>query len=231
MVAPKKLMKKEKNSNDDAGFSSNSKIVIIIVILIIIIAIVSAVVLLTGSDESEEVSNENNGTNSPNLPPNNNNGRNEYEKLSINFFEYYDKTGNYPFLIDVIPDLRCYIEKEKVGVNDEKCKFLVVGDNQKGNLCSNFSNGFTGFDGTVSTNDLITLEKAKQICDDEIECKFFNYRINETSGFYDLEFFKEVNTEDFRQIVLSDIYNQDLSGAYAKRSNSNQLINLNELVD
>jgi len=229
-MAPKKLEKKEKNSNDDAGFSSNSKIVIIIVILIIIIAIVSAVVLLTGSDESEEVSNENNGTNSPNLPPNNN-GRNEYEKLSINFFEYYDKTGNYPFLIDVIPDLRCYIEKEKVGVNDEKCKFLVVGDNQKGNLCSNFSNGFTGFDGTVSTNDLITLEKAKQICDDEIECKFFNYRINETSGFYDLEFFKEVNTEDFRQIVLSDIYNQDLSGAYAKRSNSNQLINLNELVD
>ena len=228
MVAPKKLEKKEKNSNDDAGFSSNSKIVIIIVILIIIIAIISAVVLLTGSDESEEVNNENNGpTNSPSLPGQ----KNEYEKLSINFFEYYDKTGTNPFLIDVIPDLRCYIEKEKVGVNDEKCKFLVVGDNQKGNLCSNFSNGFTGFDGTVSTNDLITLEKAKQICDDEIECKFFNYRINETSGFYDLEFFKEVNTEDFRQIVLSDIYNQDLSGAYAKRSNSNQLINLNELVD
>ena len=228
MVAPKKLEKKEKNSNDDAGFSSTSKIVTIIVILIIIIAIISAVVLLTGSDESEEVSNENNGpTNSPSLPGQ----KNEYEKLSINFFEYYDKTGTNPFLIDVIPDLRCYIEKEKVGVNDEKCKFLVVGDNQKGNLCSNFSNGFTGFDGTVSTNDLITLEKAKQICDDEIECKFFNYRINETSGFYDLEFFKEVNTEDFRQIVLSDIYNQDLSGAYAKRSNSNQLINLNELVD
>jgi len=223
-----KDVKVEKSSN-------KSKILTISIIIFILISVIIAVIFLTKNEENSKAANISNPTNpNPTNPPTTNppttNPPSGFEKLSIDWFEYFDKTGNIIVPPNIVPDLRCYVDKSKFNITGASCASLIVGDNQKGNFCSIGRRG-TLISGSLLDNPLITLEQAKQICENEPTCNFFNYRIDVTRGHYELRLFKELNDEDFRVLQLTDNYDEELSGSYAKKSSSNQLINISELVD